>query len=95
MIKELIKRKIKNSTRKVFKEIGREVNYEINHKLNIYKRKIIKEFISILALSAGMIFIGISIIFFMIEYLSLTKTLAFGIVGIVALFIGLLIKAAR
>jgi hypothetical protein len=80
------------------REVGRRIESEVNHVLykNYYrfKRRLFKDITSLFIMLIALIFISISIVYLLIEYLALSKTLAFGIIGIVLLLIGIVIKSS-
>ena len=92
-ILDYFKESIKLSFREFVKDLEKELMHSFSKKIYYFKKQIIKELMGIMILLISITFLGISIVFLLIEYLNLTKTLAFGIIGIILLIIGIIIKA--
>ncbi|GEM_PF-3836904 len=69
--------------------------YKIKKNVIDLQRRFILNVFSSLILLASLIFISIALVFLLVEYFSLTKTLAFGIIGLILLFLGIIIKLRR
>ncbi len=95
MILEIIRKKIKKNVLEILDEIKREMVHKMNVEMAIIKRRIVKEMISLTVLWTAVIFILISAVYFLTEYLVLTKTIAFLIIGVFLLIIGIIIRAIK
>jgi len=91
-LKDLIIGRIEDKVRSTVKDVEKEVFRAINFKVNQFKRKIMKEFISVFVLIVALIFLALAILFLLIEFLGLNKTLSFAVIGIVLLIIGLILR---
>lgn len=69
-----------------------EVSAEVSWRLRMYKRKIIKDIVSISLLLIAILFLAIAVIFFLIEYAGLSRTASFAALGILILIVALIIK---
>ena len=87
-LKEMLFRTFQNSLKRIEKEFLQAILMRINE----IKRKIIKEIVAVLIMLFGFVLLVISALFFLIEYIHLTKTISFLIIGIIVLFIGIIIK---
>lgn len=92
MITEFIKRKLRESIEGAVSDIKNEVYDNVSYRVRRYKRKIIKDFVSIILLLVAIIFLAVAVVYALIEYGGLTNTLAFGVLGIVILIVALILK---
>lgn len=92
MIKEYIQRKVRDTVSRAVSDLGHDVYRDLSYQVQLYKRKIVKDLVSIAILLVSIVFLALAVIFSMIEYLGLSKTLSFGIIGIVLLLIGIILK---
>lgn len=90
-----IKDVLREGFRDIVRDIGEDVNVMVLRKLNQIRKQIIKDIFGILVIIIGVGLLGISAVFFLIEYLTLNKTLSFLIIGVVVLFIGIIIKIMK
>lgn len=74
------------------KSIEKEFSRQLLKRIYKIKRQIMKELLAIFIILISLALLSASSVFFLIEYLHLTKTLSFLIIGIIILIIGLLIK---
>ncbi len=81
--------------RGIFKEVEREFARTILHRIEMYRRKVIRSIISAFIILISIIFLSISAIYFLIEYIHLTRTISFFIIGIILLIAGIVIKISR
>ena len=77
------------------KEFGRVLSYRIEKILSQIKRQLFKELLSVFMIIISIGLLSVSAVYFMIEYLSLNKTLSFLIIGIIIMIIGILIKLIK
>ena len=94
-IKESVSIGISEFTRVLEKELGKTIEIKINHLINNIKRQFMKELLSIFTIIISIGLLSISAVYFLIEYLSFTKTLSFLIIGIIVLLIGIIIKLIK
>jgi hypothetical protein len=92
MLKEYLARKAKEFMVNSLSGMENEFKKEISYKIKAYKRKMVKDLIALFILLIALAFIAIALVFLLTEYLDLTKTLAFGIIGIILVLVGLIIK---
>jgi len=93
-----LERIAKNAMSKFIEEIENsedKIIYKIKKSIIELQRKFILNLFSSLIILVSLIFIAISLVFLLIEYFLLTKTLAFGIIGLILLFLGIIIKLRR
>ena len=69
--------------------------YKIKENILELQRRFILNVFSSLVILASLIFLSIAGVFLLVEYLALTKTLAFGIGGLILLLLGVIIKSMR
>lgn len=69
--------------------------YKIKKSIIDIQRRFILNVFSSLVILISLTFLSIALVFLLLEYLALTKTLAFGIVGLMLLFFGIIIKLMR
>jgi len=79
-------------TKNAFKEVKDYTEYKIHKEIYHTKKKMIKTLTVFLILALAGISLILSLVFFMTEYLLITKTIAFLTLGIVLMLIGLIIK---
>jgi len=92
---DFIRKKVKKGTAEILEEIRKEVSHKINLEIAYMQRRIVRELISITVLLASIIFLVISAAYFLIEYFMLSKTLAFLIVGIILLLVGIILRIIK
>lgn len=83
---------IKDSMNKGLREIDEKILYRIRLEMWRFERKIIKSIMAAFILLLSFAVLALSASFFLIEYIHLTKTLAFLIIGIILLIIGVILK---
>ena len=71
---------------------GKEMVYRARLELWKVERRIMKNITSLFILLISFTALALSAIFFLIEYLNFTKTLAFLAIGLVLLIIGIILK---
>lgn len=79
---------IKNS---VFNQ-GQEMIYRARLEMWRFQKRLIKGIISTVILLMALIVLALALVFCMIDYLNLGRTLAFLIVGVILLGIGIILK---
>lgn len=87
-IKEAFYESIRTFSRNMEKEFSRaflQRIYEI-------KKQIIKDLLAVFIILIAIALLSASAVFFLIEYLHLTKTISLLIIGIIVLFIGIVVK---
>jgi hypothetical protein len=94
-ILDLIGRRIRQNTLELLDDVKCEVNRKIILEINRIQRKIMVELSSLVILMLAIIFLAIAAIYFLIEYLSFSKTISFLTVGIVILLIGLITRITK
>ena len=72
-----------------------KIIYKIKKSIIELQRRFILNIFGSLVILVSLIFIAIAFVFFLIEYLLLAKTIAFGIIGVILLFVGIIIKLMR
>lgn len=87
-LQDLIMKGVRNLTHDMQTQITRRVAYEVRR----IQRRIITTGISLFLLALACVFIAAGTVYLGVEYLALTKTLAFLIVGVLLLVIGVVIK---
>ncbi|MDO8508306.1 MAG: hypothetical protein Q7S27_01325 [Nanoarchaeota archaeon] len=87
-IKEGLIKGVGEFTNEVKRDVRRKVDVEVKR----VEKRLVRSTISIGLLLIGILFIAISFVYFFVEYLELTRTLAFFIVGAVGLILGIIIK---
>ena len=92
---DLIKEKVKRTTVELLDEIKKEAAHKIRMEIAGIKRQMFREFTSLTILLASIIFLSIAAVYLFIEYFMLSKTLAFLIVGIILLLIGIIIRITK
>jgi len=93
-LKKIAKSAVYNFIEDLENSEGRII-YKIKKNVIDLQRRFILNVFSSLILLASLIFISIALVFLLVEYFSLTKTLAFGIIGLILLFLGIIIKLRR
>ena len=74
------------------KELEREISLVFLNRIDRIRRQMVKELIAVFIILIAIAFLCVSAVFFLTEYLQLTKTLAFLIMGAIVLFVGILVK---
>jgi hypothetical protein len=77
------------------KNIEDEAMYRINAVTQKVVHRIVREMISVLLILLAVTFLALASVFLFIEYLALTKTISFLIVGAVILFFALILKMIK
>lgn len=72
--------------------IGREMVHKAKIELWKFEKRLIKSLMSAFILLLSFAVLALSFIFFLIEYLHVTKTLSLLIIGIILLIVGILLK---
>ena len=86
---------IMGSIKHMADEAKNEVYYRMRLELFKIKRQIALEFASLVIILTATVFLLIALAYFFVEYLFLTKTISFLIIGIIALFIGIIIRLIK
>lgn len=85
--------------KKFLRNIGKYAEEEIHAVVRVAARRassyIIRQLVAVMILSTSVLFLLLAFLFFLIEYLAFTKTMAFLVVGVVLLFIGIIAKTIR
>ena len=89
---DTIKESISLGIREFIKNIEKEFSGQLMRRVYIIKKQIMKELIAIFIILISIALLSASATFFLMEYLHLSKTLSFLIIGIIVLIIGILIK---
>ena len=95
MLKEYLAKKAKEFLMSTISEAQSNIKKEVSSKIVAYKRKIVRELIVLFIILVAIILLACALVFILIEYSNLTKALAFGIVGIVFIFVGFMIKRMK
>ncbi|MFA4953587.1 MAG: hypothetical protein WC584_05165 [Candidatus Pacearchaeota archaeon] len=69
--------------------------YKIKKSVIDLQKRFILNMLGSLIILVSLIFISLSLVFLLIEYFLLTKTLALGIIGLILLILGIIIKLRR
>ncbi len=72
-----------------------KILYKIKKSIIDLQRRFILNILGSLIILVSLIFISLSLVFLLIEYFLLTKALALGIVGLILLLLGIIIKLRR
>ncbi len=79
--------------------LARSVRHELFHKINMeitrIQKRMMKQLTSLVIVLTAIVFLAVAAVNFFIEYLLLTKTLSFLIIGILLLLIGIIIKLTK
>ncbi len=90
---------LKEGFRKGFDQITSSVNREVRQRVNAEIKKVESKFtrttLSLTILLLGLLFLAVSVCYLFIEYIGLSRTLSFLIVGALLLLISLLIKVIK
>ncbi len=81
-----------NPIRRIVRDIQDDVTDAVMSKIQVLQRHIMKQMASMMIIILAGLFLALAAVFFFIEYVQVTKTLAFFILGIILLCIGLMIK---
>jgi len=92
MLKEYLAKKGKEFLLNSLSGMENDFKKEVSYRIASYKRKMVKDFIALFILLIALVFLAFASVFLLTEYLSLTKTLAFVIIGIILVLVGLIIK---
>ncbi|MDP3882287.1 MAG: hypothetical protein Q8Q31_05410 [Nanoarchaeota archaeon] len=92
MFSGFIKSRIKEGLLNAVQGFKDEISDEVSWRLRMYKRKIIKDMVSIFLLLTALLFLSIAVIFFLIEYAGLSRTISFAIFGILILLVAIILK---
>ena len=92
---DIIKENVAKTIVSYLKNVENDIIKNAEFKINRIKRKIIKDFISISIILIAFFFLAVSITFLFIEYFHLSKTISFGIMGLVLMIIGIIIRLIR
>jgi hypothetical protein len=90
-VRDSLSQAIKEFMYSIEKEFSRTILARINH----FKKQIMRELLAIFIIIISIGLLSASAVFFFIEYIHLTKTLSFLIIGIIVLIIGILIKLTK
>ncbi|MEK6819076.1 MAG: hypothetical protein AABY10_04045 [Nanoarchaeota archaeon] len=80
---------------KVSRDIQESITKTVTSQIHIIQKNVIKQFIGLAVIILALIFLAISVVFLFIEYLNLSKTISFLIVGIILLFAGLIVRLLK
>jgi hypothetical protein len=86
---------IRHLFKTLIKDIEKDFYRYLDRILYNYKKKILREIISTIIIFTSIIFILISLVFLFIEYFHLSKTISFGLIGLLLLLLSLIIKALK
>ena len=89
--KEGLRKGISQFTNEVKRDFLMKVNYEVKR----IESKFIRTGIFLTCLMMGLLFISVAVCYFFIEYLELSRSISFLIVGVIILFIGVISKFIR
>lgn len=89
---DAIKESILFGIRDLIGSLEKEITESFIKKLYHIKRQIMRELIAIFIIILSIGLLSVSAVYFFTEYLHLTKTVSFLIIGIILLIIGILIK---
>lgn len=64
----------------------------VEKRINKIKTKVLKSVISLLIIALGSLFLILSLFFFLVEQLELSKSLSFLVIGVIILIIGFILK---
>jgi len=81
-----------NFLKKMMVNQGQEIFYRAKIEMWRFQRRLIKGMIAVLVLLLAFVALVFAVIFYLIDYVSLGRTLAFLIVGIVLLILGVILK---
>jgi len=81
--------------RNVLHDAEASLAHQISYKVAMYKRKIVKDMISLAIVFVAIIFLAVAFTYLFIEYVNLSVTFSFFIIGILLLLIGLVTKLMR
>lgn len=88
LLREALVKSLRHLTQDVQADIARRVSYEVRRT----QRRIVKSLISFFMMALAIIFLTVGAVYLGVEYFAFSKTIAFLIVGIVLLIIGIVIK---
>jgi len=74
------------------RRLERDISRILLEKINQCKRQMAREMFAAFIMLLAIALLSASSVFFLIEYIHLTKTLAFLIIGVIVLLIGILVK---
>ncbi len=86
---------VEGKARKALRYVGESFIEDITHVVHRATHNLMRQVMTMLIIAFALSLLAIAVVFFFIEYLVLTKTLAFLITGILVLFIGLVMKLKR
>lgn len=92
---DYLRNQIRNGASELVKDVRQEISHKINLEISKIQQRIMRELSSLAILLIGIIFLSIAVVYFFIEYLLLTKTISFLIVGVILLFIGIIIRLIK
>jgi hypothetical protein len=92
ILKELIVGKIENSIKDILQNTEKEISRGIAIKMRRFKRNLIKEMIGIFILLVALIFLALAVLYLLVEFAGLNKTMSFAVIGIILLVIALLFR---
>ncbi|MDO8459680.1 MAG: hypothetical protein Q7S74_01090 [Nanoarchaeota archaeon] len=81
------------STR-VKEEVGAFID-RIEQRIITIEERLLRNLLAMIIISSSIIFLALAVFFFMAEYLKLTNTISFLIVGIILLLVGIIIKGGK
>ncbi len=94
-ISDYIKDFVEGKMRKAIRMVEHELVDGVVSGIKGFTHYVMRQFLATMLIAGSLSFLALSAVFFCIEYLALTKTLAFLIIGILLLLIGLVMKLQR
>ncbi len=83
---------LKTNVRRTLRDIEADARMMATEFASKVQRMVIKQVMALFFICVALFLFSLAAVFFMIEYLALTKTLAFLFIGVILLLIGLIIK---
>lgn len=94
-IADYIKDFLESKVRKAIRMVEHEFLHDLVYGIKGFTRYVMRQFLATLLIAAALGALALALLAFFVEYLALTKTLAFLIIGILLLLIGLVLKLQR
>jgi len=89
-ISSYIKGVLRESSKIILDEVQENISKRIDNTIIKFQNKIAKKIISLFILLSGFLFLALSFVFVLIEYVGLNKTASFAITGSILLLIGII-----
>lgn len=92
---DTIKESIQIQIRDFIANLEKEVSRPFIIRFDRIKRKVMREVLGLFVMIIGILMLSFALVYFFIEYMQLTRTLSFLIIGAALLIIGLILRLMK